>query len=376
MPSSYRILHIQKATGIAGAERHLLTLLERLDRSRFTVEFLLLVENDGDVTEYRQLLERVNVRTATLRIRGNADPLCLWQMVRFVRRGSYDIVHTHLVHGDLYGTVAAKLGRVPYVIASKHGYNDFEANSTVYRINGLLQRHVDTVITISNALRDKVHRFEGIDVDRMRTIHYGLQPAAASSDARRRIREELGLSQEQLLIAAVGRFVNFKGFKYLIMAAGRLRDRIPGFAVILAGDGPLRGELEMEIRRHGVDSIVQLIGWRTDTRDLMAAADLFVMPSLGEGFGLVLLEAMAQRLPIVATRSMSVPEIVVDGVTGCLVDPADDGDLSRAIERLARDPQLRTRMGAAGYDRLLSEFSVDAMVRQTEAVYLATAGAA
>jgi glycosyltransferase involved in cell wall biosynthesis len=371
-----RILHIQKATGIAGAERHLLTLLARLDRARFALEFLLLIENETDVREYRRLLEGMGVPSATVRIRRNMDPLCLWQMVRFIRRGRYAIVHTHLVHGDLYGTVAAKLAGVRHVITSKHGYNDFETNSLAYRINGLLQRYVDAVITISDALQDKVHRFEGLPREKMRTIHYGLEPSPVSPGARRRIRDELGIAADQFLIGCVGRFVNFKGFKYLIRAAGRLNGRVPGLAVVIAGDGPLRPQLEAEIRTHGAESIVRLIGWRSDVHDLMAAVDLFVMPSLGEGFGLVLLEAMAQQAPVVATRSMSAPEIVIDGVTGCLVTPADDVDLARAIEHMAGNPGRRRKMGEAGYQRLRRVFSVDAMVQQTERVYLDVAGAA
>jgi glycosyltransferase involved in cell wall biosynthesis len=371
-----RILHIQKATGIAGAERHLLTLLARLDRARFAPEFLLLIEKETDVREYRRLLEGMGVPSATVHIRRNMDPRCLRQMVRFIRRGSYDIVHTHLVHGDLYGTVAAKLAGVPHVVSSKHGYNDFEANSLAYRINGLLQRHVDAVITISDALQDKVQRFEGLPREKMRTIHYGLEPSPVSPDARRRIRDELGISPDQFLIGCVGRFVNFKGFKYLIRAAARLKVRVPTLAVVIAGDGPLRAHLESEIRDHGAESIVRLIGWRSDVHDLMAAIDLFVMPSLGEGFGLVLLEAMAQQTPVVATRSMSAPEIVIDGATGCLVNPADDVDLARAIEHMARNPSLRQQMGEAGYRRLRRAFSVDVMVEQTERVYLDVAGAA
>ncbi len=323
---------------MAGAERHLLTLLERLDRTQFSLEFLLLVEKHEDVRRYRSRLESIGVPTIALRIRRNVDPLCLWHMIRILRRGRYDLVHTHLVHGDLYGTVASKLAGVPSVVTSKHGYNDFEANSAAYRLNGLLQRYVNVVITISNALQDKVQLFEGISAQKMRTIHYGLQPEGAAIDSRPRLRREFGIQEDQLLIGCVGRFVNFKGFKYLIRAADRLKRRLPGTLFVVAGDGPLRADLEREIQMLGVDDTVRLIGWRTDIADLMAAFDIFVMPSLGEGFGLVLLEAMAQRTPIVATRSMSAPEIVVDGVTGCLVNPADDLDLARGIEELAETP--------------------------------------
>jgi glycosyltransferase involved in cell wall biosynthesis len=347
-----------------------------MDRSRFTFDFLLLVEHEDDVSEYRRLLEDIGVRTATAKIRAHADPLCLWHVTRHIRRGSYDVVHTHLVHGDLYGTVAAKLAGVPRVISSKHGYNDFDSNSVTYRINGWLERYVDAVITISDALQEKVQRFEGIQSQKMQTIHYGLQPMASTPAARASVREALGVAADQLLIACVGRFVNFKGFKYVVRAAARLKTLIPGMAIVIAGDGPLRSELEREIRDREVESIVRLLGWRTDIGDLMAAADIFVMPSLGEGFGLVLLEAMAQRTPVVATRSMSVPEIVIDGVTGCLVEPADDADLARGIEQLARNPELRRRMGEAGFERLCRQFSVDAMVQKTQRVYLGLAGAA
>jgi glycosyltransferase involved in cell wall biosynthesis len=370
-----RILHIQKATGIAGAERHLLTLLEHVDRSRFAFDFLLLIESVENVREYKRLLEGLDVPTATVRIRRHIDPRCLWDVLRFIRRGRYDIVHTHLVHGDLYGTVAAKLAGVPHVLSSKHGYNDFEANSRAYRINGVLERYVDAVITICDALQEKVHSFEGVPKEKMRTIHYGLDGAEADPDARRRIRTELGILPDQFLVGCVGRLVNFKGFKYLIRAASRLKTSVPDAVVVIAGEGPLRSELEKEIHDLGVAATVRLLGWRSDACDIMAAADVFALPSLGEGFGLVLLEAMAQRTAIVASRAMSVPEIVVDGITGILVNPADDTDLAKALETLALNPGLRRQFAEAGYERLHREFSVEAMVRKTERVYLELAGA-
>jgi glycosyltransferase involved in cell wall biosynthesis len=369
-----RILHIQKAGGIAGAERHLLTLLEHLDRTHFTFEFLLLVERDEHVKEYKSRLEGIGVPTRTIPIKRNLDPVCLWQIMRFIRRGAYDVVHTHLVHGDLYGTVAAKLAGVSRVLSSKHGYNDFENSSRAYLINGVLQRYIDAVITISDALQEKVYRFEGIPKEKMRTIHYGLEPSAAPPRTRERIRAELEIPPDQFLVASAGRFVNFKGLKYLIRAAARLQERVPNVTVVIAGDGPLRVDLESEIRFHNVTSTVQLLGWRSDVSDIMAAADVFVLPSLGEGFGLVLLEAMSQRLAVIGTRSMSIPEIVLDGVTGFLVDPADEGHLASAIEAVARNPALRRQMGEAGYERVRSEFSVSAMVKKTEQLYLELTG--
>src|SRR3972149_10071928 len=169
-----KILHVSKATGIAGSENHLLSLLPRLDRSKYEVTFMILIEQDKPLDDYFHMFEQKGIKTKRLIIRRDVDPKCLWEMYLFIRRNRFDIVHTHLVHADLYGTLAAKMAGVKYIISTKHGYNEFRYNkfyAMLDRINSYLQYKI---ITISQWLEKFSKEIEKINPNKMGTIYYGL----------------------------------------------------------------------------------------------------------------------------------------------------------------------------------------------------------
>ena len=139
--------------------------------------------------------------------------------------------------------------------------------------------------------------------------------------------------------------------------------------LVLIGDGTIRADLERIVRDLALQANVCFAGWRTDATRLLGGADIFVLPSLWEGFGLVLLEAMAAPLPIVASNVGAIPEIVVDNETGLLVRPAAEEALCRALIKMIASPALRTKMGTQGRRRLEQEFSVPKMVQAIETIY-------
>ena len=366
-----RILHVAKVTGISGAENHLLLLLPALDRQRYDVSFAVLTDPRRPAPEFRRRLEEAGVRTHAVPIRGDTDPLCLLRLARLMRRGRYRLVHTHLIHGDLYGAVAAKLSGVARLVSSKHGHGSLERPSRLYRLNSLTWPWFDRVITISDALQPKTATVEGIPTRIMTTIHYGIDSRAyaAAAAGGEDVRTPLGLSAEDVVAVSVGRLIPVKGYEYLIEAMSRALGAQPRLRLLIAGGGPLEESLRAQVRRLGLEGQVFLLGRREDVPRLLSQADIFVLPTLGEGFGLVILEAMAHALPVVSTTTMAIPEIVVPGETGLLVPPRDSAALAEAMERLAADPELRRRLGEAGHERLERQFTTQAMVAKTEALY-------
>jgi len=147
-----KILHVSKATGIAGSENHLLSLLPRLDRSKYEVTFMILIEQDKPLDDYFHMFEQKGIKTKRLIIRRDVDPKCLWEMYLFIRRNRFDIVHTHLVHADLYGTLAAKLAGVKCIVSTKHNDNNFRYNWFFKVVNKQLSNLNNRVITISQWL--------------------------------------------------------------------------------------------------------------------------------------------------------------------------------------------------------------------------------
>jgi glycosyltransferase involved in cell wall biosynthesis len=225
----------------------------------------------------------------------------------------------------------------------------------------------DAIVAVS----DDVARRRNIDLIREKTvvIRNGIEPTTATR-SRAAVREELGIAEETVVPIIVARIDGRKGHSTLLRALARRAPGGPATTTLIAGDGAQRPEMEALAQELGLDAgRVRFLGFRTDTADLLAASDLFVLPSLSEGLPLSILEGMAQRLPVIATPVGGVPEVVIPGETGILA-PVDDVDAwAAAIDRLARDPAQRHALAAAGYRRAITEFSFAEMVRGYEALY-------
>jgi glycosyltransferase involved in cell wall biosynthesis len=365
-----KILHLSKATGIAGSENHLLSLLPRLDRSRYEITFMILTEPDKPLNDYFQMLEENGVKTKRLIIRRDIDPLCLWEIYQFIRRNRFDIVHTHLIHADLYGTLAAKIAGVKYTISTKHGYNEFRYNKLYALLDRTSSYFQNKIITISNALKRFLNEVEGLSEEKMVTIYYGLDEARISGKESNQtdLRLELGISHTDRLLCCLGRLIPVKGFKNIIEAMPLILNEFPVVHLVIVGDGPLRTELGSLVKELSLSDHVYFLGFRRDIGNILSQVDVFVHPTYGEGFGLVLLEAMYYNLPIVSTHIMSIPEIVIDGETGLLVPSGNKRALADAVLQLIRSPESAKRMGTSGKERV-GLFSVERMVKNIEALY-------
>ena len=380
---AYRILHIQKITGISGSENHLIDLLSNLDRKKYEPTFLGLVEPGNPVKDYFDILDSRSVSNDKIVIKSHLDLSCLWEIKRYIKDGDFDIVHTHLIHGDIYGTMAARLAKAPHIISSKHGYDNYENTSAFYKLNGLLSLFVERVITISNALQEKVNKSDMIPKRKMITVHYGLdwkEYLKKSKVDKTKMRAELNLRDNHFTFTSVGRLVDVKGYPFLIEAVKKLKlEGYSDFTVLIMGDGPLREELlnlslEMGVGGIAIGENVRFLGRREDVSSILSIADAFVLPTLGEGFGLVILEAMAHSLPVISTTTMAIPEIVVEGETGLLVEPKSVDELAQAMKRLIDDRDYAKKMGEAGLLRLKGSFTIPEMVRKTEEIYMEVLG--
>ncbi len=194
------------------------------------------------------------------------------------------------------------------------------------------------------------------------------QSQIAKQDANHK-RREFGLNGNDIVCIFVSRLVPIKGHQYLISAIPEVLGNVPSAKFVLVGDGELKDELEQQASNLGVKDSVIFTGLRHDVPELLAMSDLFVLSSINEGMGRVLVEAMAVGLPVVATRVGGVPDVVVDGETGILVPSHSSNALASAIVKLLKDKNMRKRMGEAGRRRVNPAFGVEAMVRNIGNVY-------
>ncbi len=316
------------------------------------------------------LLEAGGIPVTRIPINRHLDFGVIGRLRRALRALRPDIVHTHLIHADLYGMAAAKLARVRTVISSRHNDNNFRRLLPVRLLHRLLWRLTSAGIAISGAIARFCVSVEGAPPAKITTVYYGLtfepldRKAAGSA-----LRRELDLPADTPLIGMVCRLIDQKGVAYGLRAFARSRAAVPRRS---SGDRRGRtapGAAEAEAKTLGVTDRVHFLGWRDDAAQVLAALDLLLMPSLWEGFGLVMLEAMAQTVPIIGSAVSAIPEVVIDGETGLLVPPRDVAGLANALTTLLADAPLRRHMGLLGQDRVETVFSVEQMVADTLAVY-------
>lgn len=368
-----RIAHIIKVTRISGAERHLLLLAEGLRKRGIDAHLIILVERDRPMDDMAAAAEKRDIPLTRLTIHRDYDLSLPWRLQRALRQIKPDIVHTHLIHADLYGYAAAKLARVSAVVSSRHLDDAFRYHARWRRVNRWLWRRIDAGIAISDAMERFALDFEDAPADKISVVLYGMKYRWRSDEdiaaSRNQLRAELSLPPDAQVLGMASRLVEQKGIPYALEALRRIGFDFPRAHLVIAGDGEKARELRRLASMLGIADRVCWLGWREDAADLMAAFDIFLLPSLHEGFGLVLLEAMSRRVPIIASRVGAIPEVVVDGETGVLVEARNVDQLAGAMARLLNDRALRKYMGLLGAARLEEHFSVEKMVDGTLAIY-------
>lgn len=365
------VVHVQKVNGLAGSERHLLELLPRLGHRGIDVTMCVLTEPGSE--EFAARLRHAGVAMVGLEAGHDLNLLLAPRIARVATAQGADLVHTHLVHADTYGQLGARLAGARGV-RSVHGTVP-ELARQPYRSAGVLAgRLARRTIAISEHARRYAIESGLAPADRVRVVPYGVDTDAWDFDEGRRasVRASLGLGADELAIGVASRLVPHKGHDFLLDGFAVAHTEVPSIRLLVAGDGPMREQLEAAARSQG--PAVTFLGYLEPDRlkEFMHGCDVIAFPSLpafGEGFGLAALEASAAGRPVVATDVASLPEIVDNETTGLLVPPGDVHALAAALVRCARDPELRTRMGAAGRLRARERFSVDRMVDRTVAVY-------
>jgi glycosyltransferase involved in cell wall biosynthesis len=348
--SGVKVVHIHRIRGIGGSERHLLTLLPALAEQGIEPLFIGLDDPAWDASDFYGALRVPAVRIPSAR---DLDPVLL---ARLVRASRADVVHTHLVHADVYGGIAARL-RGAKLVSTKHNDDPFRAGTFRY-VERAVGHATDRVIAITEALRQFTIERVGLPAGKVETIHYGMDdlPEAWGENPP----DDVPADGRMLL--AVSRLTAQKGIDVAIRALPLLADDT---VLVVLGDGPERASLARLAEKLGVEHRVFLLGRVPDVAAWLRRATLFVHPARWEGFGLGVLEAMLAGLPVVASNVSSLPELVVDGETGILVQPDDPSALAIGIARALEQPEL----GAAGRDRAARAFSVTRMADRTAALY-------
>lgn len=366
MPKS-NVLQLITELDIGGAEKVLLSLVRKLDKDKYNIMVGYMKGEGNLVEDFRE----AGVKVFNLKMRTRVDVRAVIRLYRLLKKENIKIIHTHLIQADICGFLAGKGAGVPVIISTKHGPNEFRKRFSIpVWLDGIFGNHSDRIFAVSQAVKDFLMEWEKISKDKFTVINNGIDLEEFNIDIDiPRKKEELGLSLSSKVVGSVGRLDECKGYMFFLKAMPKILEHVPEARFIFVGEGPLRSKLEKMSRELKVEQNIIFLGVRRDIPEILSAMDLFVLPSIVEGFGIVLLEAMAMGKPVIASRVGGIPEIVKDGVTGILVEPASPSDLASSIVKLLKDPLEAKRIGEAGREEVKRRFTAEAMTQKIELVY-------
>ncbi len=366
--SRLTVFHLIYSLETGGAE------VDLLAKSR------VLVQTHGYSITIGCLLKRgeldVQAEAAGIRVLGplmcgKRDASVIPRLVRLIRDGRYDVVHTHMFASNMLGRLAATLAGVPVVISTVQLIADREAWWEIL-VDLLLQHRTDTMVASSQAVRQSFIQ-RGIRPAKIAVIHNSVDLARFEAvdweAARRATRRAFGWDESHFVLGTVARLERVKGLDRLIEAAKMVVEAIPQARVLVVGDGPQRKDLlsqvhHLELREHCI-----FAGLRSDVPQILPAFDLFVLPSLSEALGIAAIEALASGVPVVASRVDGVPEVVIHGETGLLVPPGDAVQLAQAILHVAANPAEARQWAERGQERVRLMFDVDRLADAQAGLY-------
>lgn len=359
-----KILHIIGGGELGGAEQHVLNLLENLERDRFSPALACLV--DGPLAI---LAREKGIEAATFPMHHPLDLSPLPALVRWVRAEHVALIHCHGSRANLLGRLAARWLGLPNLSTvhsslAKDYISPFAAQMALW-LEKLTLPLSSGQIAVSQYLAEELSARGGRNI---RVIHngYPVLPPYDPKAERAKYRQHWSIPADAQVIGAIARFHPAKGHTILIQAAKLLQPQFPHLHLLLIGDGPLKTEISTVLDRESLPHT--LTGFLPEAYRALPAMDLFVLPSVSEGLGLVLLEAMQRRIPIVASLVGGIPEVVRPSQDGLLVPPKEPEALAQACARLLSQPSLAETLVQSAAARWPA-FSLEGMVAKTQEVY-------
>ncbi len=360
-----RLLLVVDSLEVGGAERHVVDLAVMLAREGY--EVMVASSVAGGLSE---ALGKANVPVRPLLdklVKRSVSVAFARELRRLIREERFDLVHAHIYASATAAAIAVLGTGVPLVITEHtealwQGRRERWASRRVYR-------RAEHIIAVSSAIRQRLIERDAVPPDRITIIHNAVIPAPDTSQS-----ALPGDLREGPLVGVVARLQPEKGVANFLRAAARVCTAVPDARFLVAGDGPLREELLDLAGRLGVGERVRFLGYRADARALVGLLDVLVVPSLTEGTPLIVLEAMAAGIPVVASAVGGIPDQIRHNKEGLLIPAGDPAALADALLELLQDPARARSLGEAALRRADSEFNHSTMVRRIEAVYHAALG--
>jgi glycosyltransferase involved in cell wall biosynthesis len=378
--SKIKILRIIARLNIGGPAIHTILLTAGLNNERFESTLVAGVEGkyEGNMLD---LAAAKGVKPIIIpQLRRNIDPvggfIALVKIYRLIRRGKPHIVHTHTATAGLLGRLAARLAGVPVILHTFHGhvlrgYFGPIQSKVLVCMERSLARLSDRIVTVSEGQRRELAEYGIAPLEKISVVPLGfeLEDLLACESHRGELRRELGMADDNKLVGIVARLVPIKNHRLFLQAAKAVAETMPQARFLVVGDGELREELEAYAHDLGLDGKAIFTGWRRDLPRLYADLDVVALTSINEGTPVSLIEGMAAAVPVVATAVGGVPDVVVDGETGYLVQEEDVQGMAEAIIELLKNPEKARKMGSAGREAVYPRFTAQTLLANIKELY-------
>lgn len=369
-----RVLQLIAPNTLGGAERVVLQIQENLPREEFSSSLGVFVWVRRPKNVFLLEIRNRQIPHSIFPMRFSLDWANLSQLFRYLKKNRIQLLHTHGYRSDILGFMCARAAQIP-VVTTLHGWTGTDWRLRLYgRIQGWCLPCFQSIIAVSGEIQNQLVHQRGIDQEKV-----FLLPNAAPfpkqldnqtlKKKRQEIRKHLGLDPEAPIIGFIGRLSPEKNLTDLLKAVAILASQITRISCLVAGEGPERFSLERQARDLGIDRRVHFLGFQRDVSSIYKIIDVMAMPSLTEGTPMVLLEAMALGIPVVATRVGGMAIMIEDGVDGLLVRPADVEDLAKGLERILTNPALAHELGRKARKKVRSRFSLSEWIQNIQRVY-------
>ncbi len=373
MTEQFRIIYIIDRLGMGGAERLMVPILKHLDKKHFLPRVCFL-QNQSD-SSIAEKIRELGISVDFIPVRRLRNPSNIPRLIKYLRQYHADLVHTQLEFSDILGNIASKILRLPSV-CTVHTLPPHEK-----RIRAKLRQRLfwlshrifcNRVIAVSEGARKYYLNISKNQPGKVKTIYNGIDPdrfITIEKSKQIKLRRELGIAEDASILITVAVLRPQKGLQYLIDALPAIIKAIPNVYYLVVGSGDYKTALVEMAENAGLKKRIIFSGMRSDIPELLSIADVFVLPTLTEALPTVLMEAMAARKPIIASDVGGVPEIISDKENGFLLPPKDPAKLAEACIELVTAPDLRKKMGDAGWKTVNKIFNIRRQVKQLEILY-------
>jgi len=355
-----KIIYIIPTLDMGGAERLVVDIIKNLNSDKFFVKIICLKRFGAWGLE----LKNSGVPLILLGQKRRVSLFSLIKLIKILKQEQPDIVHTHLFGADVYGSLAARLAGVKYLVSTEHNLNYDEGFiKSVVKI--FIDKLFNKIIAVSNSVKNYIVKVYRAEAKKIMVIYNGVE---INNFFQTENRLDNAKNNRKMIIGSIGRLTKQKGFEYLIEAVAKLAER--NIECLIAGDGELKKELETKVKKLGLDDKIKFLGWQKDIKSFLNKLDIFILPSLWEGFGIAILEAGSAGLPVIASKVDGIKEIIEDSVDGLLAKPANGDELAQKIEFLLRDEKLAGDLANNLQTKIKNNFNIQKIAASYEELYL------